>query len=142
MSEIKEISRRVMDNSDCDPNSISFMGAPLAYDAEIVVEDKGEKIYLHAQWVSEVPEDVIFEATKESIYDVYEKLNNAGSDEFDDLINERDRIESEKLDRTYVWERYARQMSDLIDMLMEAGAEIEVEEDDDDEDEEEEEFLW
>ncbi len=116
---MKEISRRAMNNDSegmaCGPSGL------YAVDAEIVVEDEGKIVYLHTEWVSEVHDEILFEATTESIYDHLVKVNelmNGDNDEFDkacDVMhrtqNETDLSKNEGID---ISERYAEQYQQLI----------------------------
>lgn len=136
MDTIKELSRRCMDNSEPDVNSLAYLGFVYACDAEIVVEDSGDVIYLHGQWISEVPDEILFEATRESIYDIYNKLNHSSSENFEALIDERERIQSNKLDDEYARDRYAAQYDEILKLLEEAGAEFDGEDEYDDYDDE------
>lgn len=112
-ANMKEISSRIMVNDGegmaCGPCGI------LAADAETVVLDAGKAVYLHAQWISEAP-GVLHEATAESVYDVYGKLNRSEGD-FEALIGERDRICGEGISRLFsgcdAEERYAVQFEKL-----------------------------
>ncbi len=116
-NNMKEISRRVMVNDNeglaCGPSGV------LAADAEMAVLDEGKTVFLHAQWVSEAP-DILHEATTESVYDVYEKLNR-GEGDFDALIAERDRISGAGINLYFPGcvpeERYARQFEELDELL-------------------------
>ena len=131
---MKEIDRRVMGHEGggmaCGPMGI------YAADAEITVEDEGRTVCLHAQWVDEAYDSILFEATTESTYECYRKLNDLedgeleiedGMDEndmFDDLICERNRICEEcdmqdLLGDVDLKERYAKEYSELIAMLQE-----------------------
>ena len=120
---MKEISRRAMSN--CSGGTACGPCEVYAVDAEIVVEDECRPVYLHAQWVDAASDTIHFEATTESTYDVYEKLNNCSNEEFDGLIAERDAI-NEKCDITSVlgdinlYERYGEQYDELVNMLQEA----------------------
>lgn len=109
---IKEIERRVNysveDGIACGPVSIA------AVDAEIVVCDNGERIYLHGQWIDEVPDEVLLEATKESVYDVYMKLNCADYEHFDELIAERDRIDADKIEDDSRYESIYEELKKMI----------------------------
>lgn len=122
---MKEISRRVMTNQSagmaCGPMFI------YAVDAEIVVEDEGRKVYLHAQWVDQASDMILFEATTESVYDCEAKLNSLfdeGGDAFEDAICERDQLQQDT-DITKVFgpvdinERYAEQYQQLLSMMQE-----------------------
>lgn len=121
---MKEISRRAMNNESegmaCGPSGL------YAVDAEIVVEDEGKTVYLHTQWVDEVPDEILFEATTESIYDQIVKINglmNADNDEFGEACKVLDRIRAEKGligdEGINISERYAEQYQQLIQMMQE-----------------------
>ncbi len=90
MSERKEISRRSFYHEDegiaCGPVSST------AIVSEIVIEKDGQKIYLHGEWV-DIAGEYGYQATSESLFDVYEKLNNAASEEEEAAaVKELDRI--------------------------------------------------
>lgn len=96
-----------------------------AIDAEIVVEDEGRNVYLHAQWISEVGDTVSFEATTESIYDVYEELNKINgnpkafpADAFDKVIEKRNRIQQES-SIAAVFSGYEEQYDQMVQMIRE-----------------------
>lgn len=113
MSKIKEISRRIMNNADegmaCGPVGIT------AIDAEIVVEDEGRKVYLHAQWIDEIGDEISYEATTESAYDIYEKLNHCSDDEFDDLIAMRDQICSNEIEDTTRYQSFFDELRKMVE---------------------------
>lgn len=140
-ASIIEVTRRAMSNEDegmaCGPIGI------MAADAEIVVNDEGKTIYLHGQWISECYDEYLLEATLESVYDVYEKMNNFSDDEFSSLLEERDRIcdsakEDVFLSSIDVEERYAEQFAQIKEMLLEKAEEMGYEFFDDEDMEEEE----
>ena len=121
---MKEISRRAMNNESegmaCGPSGI------YAVDAEIVVEDEGKIVYLHTQWVSEVADSILFEATTESVYDEIAKINeliNGDFDEFEEACKVLDRIRAKKgLSKNEgidISERYAEQYQQLVQMMQE-----------------------
>lgn len=128
---MKIVRRRSMyheeDGMACGPTGIT------AIDAELVVDDNGRKIYLHAQWVDEVPDTIVYEATFESTYDVCKKLNS-GKGSFDDLIAERDRITAAGIEDDARFEPYYARLKQMILAKME---EHDIEPEFDDEDEEE-----
>ena len=113
----KEISRRSMyyeeEGSTCGPVSVTSI------DTEIVVEENGQLVYLHAQWVDAAGDEIVFEATAESVYDIYEKLN-ANADNFDALITERDRIEVTRIKEDERFDAYYAEMKEMIIAEMEA----------------------
>ena len=117
---MKEISRRAM-NSESEGMACGPAG-DYAVDAEIVVDDEGKTVYLHTQWVDEASDDILFEATTESIYDRMVKIN---TDEtaFDEAVDEMDRIREEKdLSKNEgidISERYAEQYRQLVQMMQE-----------------------
>ena len=121
---MKEISRRAMSSESegmaCGPAGI------YAVDAEIAVEDGGKTVYLHTQWVDEVSDLILFEATTESIYDRMVRINqmmNADNDEFGKACEEMDRIREEKdlakNEGFDISERYAVQYQELVRMMQE-----------------------
>ena len=133
---MKEISRQSMYHVDegmaCGPVGIT------AIDAEIVVDDNGEKVYLSAQWVDAVSDEIRYLATKESTYAVYEKINNKEGD-FETLIEERDRIEKRgKIEDDERFEPfYAELKGMVIDELKKHDMEDWIEDLEEDEDEDE-----
>lgn len=121
---MKEISRRAMNNESegmaCGPSGL------YAVDAEIVVEDEGRNVYLHTQWVSEVQDEISFEATTESIYDhlaKVDKLMNGDNDEFEKACKEMertlDKTDLSKNEGIDIYERYAEQYQQLVQMMQE-----------------------
>ena len=117
---MKELSRRAMSTESngmaCGPMSV------YAIDAEIVVEDEGKTVYLHTQWVDAVSEEILFEATTASIYDAEAAINaidGTGAD-FDTAIENRDRLQAENaLKDVDIYERYAKEYEQLIDLMQE-----------------------
>lgn len=131
-TSMKEIERRINyfteEGIACGPVSI------VVVDAEIVVEDSGSKVYLHGQWVDAASEEILFEATKESVYDVYMKLNGADEDCFDELIKERDRIDAEKIIDDSRYGAYYEELKEMIfNKLEEEGLGYMLDEEDYDE---------
>lgn len=110
---MEEISRRIMFNEEegmaCGPISLTSI------DAEIVVEDeKDGTVFLHGEWVLEAGDEICYDVTKRSIYDIHEKLVNC-EDGFDELIMERDEIrEKESLEDK---ERYASYLDEITKMI-------------------------
>lgn len=110
---MKEINRRIMMNDEqgmaCGPCGV------LAVDAEMVVDDEGNTVFLHVQWVSEAP-GFLREATTESVYDIYERLNRSEG-EMDALLKERDRISDAGIEKLFpgcnIEARYAVQFCEL-----------------------------
>lgn len=114
---MKEIRRRAKSNVDegiaCGPVFV------YANDAEIVLEDEGKEVFLHAQYVSEAP-GVRIEAHTESIYDVYMEMNNidcSDREAFDTVIAKRNKIDAEAKVSGDIEERYAEQYQQLIQMI-------------------------
>ena len=118
MNKITEISRRTMMNNEsgiaCGPCGT------LAIDAEIVVEDNDKKVFLHGQWVSDADDMVLFEATKESIYDVNFRINNSEGD-LEENLTRRDWIGYRGIDDWFpdidIKKRYKQQYDALIEMI-------------------------
>jgi len=80
------------DGVACGPFSV------YAIDAEIVVEDEGNTVYLHTQWVDAASDMILFEATTESIYDIELEITDAlskGDEAFDDAISKRNTVQEE-----------------------------------------------
>ena len=119
-NNVKEVSRRAVFNYSEGNYGVSTT----AIDAEIVVDDNGELVYLHAEWVDAVGE-FEYDACKKSICDYNEKLNalmNGEEDgDFDKLVEERDRIaEEEKVDFEKYRDVYEEQLKQIILDEMEA----------------------
>lgn len=114
---MKEISRKSMYHEEngiaCGPVSVT------AIDAEIVVDDKDKNVYLHAQWVDEASSYLLLEVTRESTYDIYEKLNDADGDEFNKLIAERDRICKDQIKDNSQYALYFEELKKMIMKEME-----------------------
>lgn len=89
MSKAKELNRRSMYYYGEGNYAVSLT----AIDAEIVAEDKGQPIYLHAQWVDALGE-ITYEASTKSLYDFDERFNN-GEEDVEKLAEERDRVAEE-----------------------------------------------
>ncbi|MDD6034396.1 MAG: hypothetical protein PUC47_13135 [Oscillospiraceae bacterium] len=138
-NDIIELSRRLMANTDegmaCGPGGLE------AADAEIVVCDEGREIFLHGQWVSECADEILLEATLESVYDIYEQMNRRSGEECPELLAERDRIcAAAKADPFLsgmdAAERYAKQLAQIREMLLAKAEEMGYELCDEDMDEE------
>lgn len=108
-NNMEEVSRKSMINR-LDGN---YGVGVTAIDAEIVVRDNGKVVYLHAQWVDAVDE-ISYDATEKSVYDIYEKLNeNKVNDEL--LLAERDEIEkSNMVDFEKYRDLYADELEKMI----------------------------
>lgn len=117
MANVKEIRRQVMYNSgegmSCGPVGVTSI------DAEIVVEDNEETVYLHGQWVDTVGDEIYYEATKASVFEIYRKLNLDEGD-FDKLIAERNKIvEETTIKEDAACSRYRTFYEDLKNMILE-----------------------
>lgn len=118
MNSITKTSRRSMYHEDdgiaCGPCGVT------AVDAEIVVDDGNITVFLHGQWVDAAGDEVFFEATKESTYDVYARINNNEGD-FEENLAVRDRISEEGLGDWFpgcdIKERYAEQYAEIVEMI-------------------------
>ena len=118
MKQITEISRRSMYHEDegmaCGPVSST------AIMAEIVVEVDGQRIFLHGEWV-DIAGDYYYEATTESLFDVYEKMLNAENEEDEqEALAERDRISEAKIKDDSIFESYYAEMEQMIHDEMKA----------------------
>lgn len=118
---INEISRRSVFHTD----DYGISGIDSA-DAEIVVDDNGQIVFLHAQWVSEASDDVHFETTFESTYDLYEKMFELGCDT-EALCAERDRVVKAGMPEEEATSRYSMQREELIEMIKEKLSENNIE---------------
>ncbi len=117
--EYEEISRRAMYHEEsgmsCGPVS-----GPKVADAEIAIEVDGDPVYLHAQWLSEFREYILFEATSESTYDWYEKMNDAEYEEIDELRKCADAAAEKKVE--WPSDLYYEELYDMLkDVLQENG---------------------
>lgn len=85
MSEqIKEIQRRTM--SRVEEGFCCGMSDIVTVDAEIEAEYNGYPVFFHAQWKDAAGAVILFEATKESLYDIWEKYSDDGA--FGELMND------------------------------------------------------
>lgn len=117
MANVKELRRQVMYNLDegmcCGPVDVTSI------DAEIVVEDNEETVYLHGQWVDTVGNEIYYEATKTSVFEIYKKLNR-GDGDFNKLIAERNRIvEETTIKEDEACSRYSKFYEELKNMIIE-----------------------
>lgn len=112
--EIQIIDSRIMSHEDKGSSKKNKLNTII--DAEVEVSDKGEKVFLHARWSSDASSEFIIEATKESLYELYEKLNNGIVDE-KVLIEDINRIKESKFDEDFVAQRYAAQCDQLVRMV-------------------------
>lgn len=131
---IKEINRRinyfVEDGIACGPVSMAVV------EAEIEVEDEGEKVYLYGEWVDAAGE-YSYAATKESVYDVLLKYHETG-DRDDALIDEHNRILENAIADDSRYEPFYEELKAMIDNELKAqGYEI-YDDDEFNEDEDEE----
>lgn len=109
MSKAKELNRRSMYYYGEGNYAVSLS----AIDAEIVVEDKGQPIYLHAQWVDAVGE-ITYEASTDSLYD-YEVRLNDDEEDIEKLAEERDRVAEEtKVDFEKYRDEYEEELKQMI----------------------------
>lgn len=121
LNNIIELKRRMTTNSFGAGVACGPMGYD-AVDAEIIVLDNGNKVYLHGEWVSENPDGFLLEATTESIFNLNEQLNDCSDDEFDKLIADRERIRENAMTVEYwanvdVKERYKMQYAEILKIL-------------------------
>ncbi len=112
MSIVKEISRRSRYEYDegiaCGPVSTTLL------EAEIVIEEDGQPIYLYAQWV-DVAGEIYFMATKESAYGISEQIMKADTQEKQDqLVEEFNRIDKEKLTDDDRFKEYYNELETMI----------------------------
>ncbi len=123
---MREINRRVVSNakSGMSIGPISVY----AVDAELVVEDEGNTVYLHAQWMNAEKDTILFEATTESVYDAQKEIEKIITGEskmsFQDAIIKRDFIQREKdagklFGGIDIKERYSEQYDQLLQMMQE-----------------------
>ena len=74
----EEITRRSMSSTEdgiaCGPCSL------FSADAEIAAEYRGQPVYFHGQWVDAASEDLLLEATSESLCDIIVRLESDGAD--------------------------------------------------------------
>ena len=131
MKEITEISRRSMYHEE-----VGFACGPVSCTSiitEIVVDVDGKQVFLHGEWV-DLAGDYYFEATTESLFELYEKMDNAADeDEFQKALDERDRIGKDCIADDSDFEPFYEEMKKMIWEEMDAhGLEYCHEEDDDD----------
>ena len=134
-----EISRRTFFGEDggmaCGPMCITEI------DAEITVQDGSEVWYLFAQWVDAADDTIDYEASKESLFDVYvsimqiddyvdEIMENADEDDdidegvlseerYDMLMEKRDSIEAEEIGEDSRFSDYRKHLKQMILQVME-----------------------
>ncbi len=119
MKQITEVSRRSMYHEDygmaCGPVSSASIVT------EIVVDVDGKYVYLHGEWVDLAGDDYYFEATAESLYDAFEKMNNATDDKaFQDALAERDRIGQGCIQDDSLFGPFYEEMKQMIHREMDA----------------------
>ena len=111
MNNMKEISRRSMFNIEegmaCGPVSTATA------DAEITIDNNGDRVYLHGQWIDELGGEIFYEATKESIYDIYEKLYKKEGN-FDELMAECDRVNKDAIQNVEIYNYYFEEIKKMI----------------------------
>lgn len=111
---VKEVSKKTVFNYSEGNYGVSVT----SIDAEIVVEDNGNIVYLHAEWVDAVNE-YSYDACKKSITDYNERLNAIMNGELDEdfnrLVEERDlAAENEKVDFEKYSSAYKRKLKQMI----------------------------
>lgn len=136
---MKEIKRDVMYHEDkVDLPDVGIT----AIDAQIIVEDdKGKLVYMNAEWVDEVEDEILYTAAKEDLLAVRRQLRavcdrdgaNTWSDEFQTLIDEQTRIMDAALPDKVI-KPYKADLEEMITKCMEDhGIESWFEDEDDDE---------
>ena len=127
---IMEINRKVNyfleEGIACGPVSIGVI------EAEIEVEDDGEKVYLYGEWVDAAGE-YLFAASNESLYDVLQKYH-AGGNKDDSLIEEHNRMMENAISDDSRYEPFYKELESMIKEEMAAqGYEIDDDEEWDEE---------
>lgn len=95
--------------------------AMTAIDAEIEIEENGEKLYLSAQWIDVCEDELLFKVTKESLFNLYTDLDLS-----DEITDEIERI----LDNEIVCDFksiYPEQYTVLVQLVNEKLEELETE---------------
>lgn len=118
MEKYKEISRRIMVNQDEGGMACGPVTGVTACDAEIVIDDNGKTVYLHAQWVDECDDEILLEATYTSVYDVYDKLNKCDWKDrktVDALLTERDRIVADGIEDDTKYQDIYDELKKMVD---------------------------
>lgn len=83
MSEpVREIRRRAMSRQE--EGFCCGMSDTITVDAEIEADYHGRPVFFHAQWRDAAGALILFEATEESLYDIWEKYTDDGV--FGDLM--------------------------------------------------------
>ncbi len=112
MRKITEVSRRSMYHEEKETACGRMSGAAVM--AEIVVDADGRRVFLHGEW-DDTAEDCCYEANRESLFDAYGKLFNAGNKTDEQkAIAERDRISKERIREDSVFEPYYAEMEQMI----------------------------
>lgn len=125
MNNIKEISRRVICNTEIEGSEYNPCGI-LAVDGEIQLEDNGQVVFLHGQWIGECDNVISIEATKESVYEIYVKFEEWDADE-EQLLAERDRIMAEAYDEEEARSRYGEFYKSMDEMIIDKLREQNIE---------------
>ena len=131
-NNLKEVSRRSMYHY----SEWNYGMCLTAIDAEIVIEDGTQNVYLYAQWV-DAGGEVKYQASTKSIYDIEEKINEENAD-VDALVEERERLYAEtKVNFEPYRDPFAKELWNMIDAELvahgEEGLEAEAEDDVDEE---------
>ena len=108
MNEMKAIRRRTSYFED-----LWALAAYTAIEAEIEIRDGSETIYLFTSWNDLAPDETLFQATKESVFDLYGKVDSSSENE-DELFAEIRRVEADKIVDD---SKYAFFYSELKDMV-------------------------
>lgn len=132
MSDIKEISRRVMYHEDgglaCGPIFIC------AVHAEILLDNDGNKEYIYGEWVSEAGDEIYYQLSEKSFYDIFERIYKAKSQsEEDRILAEKDKIPCTEPDEDDpVYKPFMDELKKMIIREMEEnGLEPDFDEDED-----------
>ena len=123
MNTIKELNRKTWYCEDegmaCGPVSTTSI------DAVMVVDDQGETVYLHAQWVDVAGPEIYYDASKENLMDICQKISDAEDmEELTQFVEEMN--QAEKLPDNYVTSRYSDQLEELEQMIIAEAKEHDV----------------
>ena len=111
---IRAVGRRIRFSEDSGMACGAF--DECSVDAELVLEDKGKRVYLYAQWTDQMPEVIRTETVPESLYEINARLADRNAD-WEATAAERNRILKGRLADAAAEERYGPYLKELREMV-------------------------
>ena len=92
MNAITERNRRTMTRTE--EGFCCGMSDIMTVDAEIEASYNGQPVFFHAQWSDAMAEKIFFQATRESVYELWKKCRDTDA-QFGDMLDECRRREKD-----------------------------------------------